>query len=134
MKAEILLATQRAMGEYYSDPQLMSECTVEQHITNCISNLVENRVSQKTADIAFLVDRTMKAGTCNFTEERDTGMSSNSIVAIAYGKQKLKNQILPGDFSDLSACRNMWKKLPEHRKTEDAKKAMENAENFRDKK
>jgi len=34
----------------------------------------------------------------------------------------------------LSACRNMWKKLPEHRKTEDAKKAMENAENFRDKK
>ena len=89
---------------------------------------------QKTADINFLVNRTMKAGTCNFTDERDTGSSSNSIVAIAYGAQELKDQILPGDMGDLNACKNMWKKLPEHRKTEDAKKAMERAENFRNEK
>jgi len=91
---------------------------------------IERIVMQKTADIEFLVNRTMKAGTCNFTGERDTGMSSNSIVAIAYGMRKLKDQILPSDMSDLRACRNMWNKLPEHRKTDDAKKAMENAENF----
>ena len=93
---------------------------------------IEPLVMQKTADIDFLVSRTMKAGTCNFTDERDTGSSSNSIVAIAYGMQKLKDQILPGDMSDLNACRNMWKKLPEHRKTAEAIKAMENAENFRE--
>jgi len=93
-----------------------------------------NASMQKTADIDFLVKRTMEAGTCNFTDERDTGSSSNSIVAIAYGAQELKDQILPGDMGDLNACKNMWKKLPEHRKTEDAKKAMERAENFRNEK
>ena len=41
MKPEILLATQRAMEEYYSDPQLINDMTVEQHIADCISGLVE---------------------------------------------------------------------------------------------
>lgn len=41
MKAEVLLAAQRAMKEYYSDPQLMNDITIEQHIADCISGLVE---------------------------------------------------------------------------------------------
>ena len=35
-------------------------------------------------DITFLVERSMKSSGITFGSERDTGMSSNSIVAIAY--------------------------------------------------
>ena len=79
-------------------------------------------------DKEFLLNRCMKAGSCSFTGDRDTGISSNSIVAIAYGLKNLSEQELPNDNADLQACRNMWKKLPRHRETKDAKKAMNRAE------
>ena len=79
-------------------------------------------------DMEFLLDRAMKAGSCSFMGNRDTGVSSNNIVAIAYGVENLINQRLPSDQADLQACRNMWKKLPRHRETTEAKEAMTRAE------
>jgi hypothetical protein len=79
-------------------------------------------------DIEFLVKRAGNASRISFTEERDTGMSSNSIVSIAYGYEQLENQIFPSDMGDLKSCRNMWKNLPEHRKTDIAIEALKRAE------
>ena len=80
-------------------------------------------------DIKFLAERQLKAGSVSFSGERETGISSNSIVAIAYGLEPLEKQRLPSDVSDMQSCENMWKKLPEHRKTGDGLKAMEAARN-----
>lgn len=80
------------------------------------------------ADIKFLARRSMLAGTCSFTPERECGVSSNSIVAIAYGIEKLKDQNMPSDEWDLEACKNMWRKLPKHRKRTNACNAMAAAE------
>jgi hypothetical protein len=80
------------------------------------------------ADVEFLLARSGSAGKFTLNEDgRDIGMSSNSIVAIAYGKQAIKDQVMPGDKSDLDACERMWLKLPTHRKTPDAIQAMQNA-------
>lgn len=86
---------------------------------------------QLQQDIDFLAKRSLKASSVNFGNDfqRDTGMSSNSIVAIAYGLSSLKEQHFPWDSSDMNSCENMWRKLPEHRKTGDALKAMEAARN-----
>ena len=78
-------------------------------------------------DIKFLAKRSMFAGSCSFMPEREVGVSSNSIVAIAYGISKLRAQRLPLDQWDLAACRVMWRKLPKHRKTKDAIEAMRRA-------
>ena len=68
------------------------------------------------ADIAFLLARAGGANCCHFSDdERDTGMSSNSLVAIAYGSTE--KQVMPSDRSDLAACKRAYSKLPEHRKT-----------------
>lgn len=85
---------------------------------------------QLRADIAFLADRASRSGSVTFGPDdfRDTGHSSNSIVAIAYGMKTLVQQFMPGDMDDLRSCRRAWEKLPDHRKTEDAIKAMERAE------
>ncbi len=82
-------------------------------------------------DIEFLVPRASQAGTINFTENRDCGASSNSIVEIAYEIRHLWDQILPHDAADLNACVKMWDKLPEHRKTFDVKLAMDRALNYK---
>ena len=84
---------------------------------------------QLQEDIKFLAERQLKAGSVSFMGERETGVSSNSIVAIAYGLEPLDKQCFPGDVSDMQSCENMWKKLPEHRKTGDGLKAMEAARN-----
>ena len=78
-------------------------------------------------DITFLVERSMKSSGITFGSERDTGMSSNSIVAIAYEVSTLENQCLPSDLSDMISCENMWIKLPANRRNGDAAKAMKKA-------
>jgi hypothetical protein len=83
---------------------------------------------QEQEDIDFLLERAMHAGKCSFSKDRDFGASSNSIVEIAYGRIPLTEQVMPMDKSDLNACWNMWKKLPAHRKTEDAQEAILRAE------
>lgn len=84
--------------------------------------------AEEKADFDFLLDRAMRCGSISVTRERETGISSNSIVGIAYGVESLDKQRMPYDFSDLNACRNIWKKLPPHSKVGDAKIAMERAE------
>jgi len=82
---------------------------------------------QLLEDVRFLADRSARTGGVAFGDrERDTGMSSNSIVAVAYGMKGVHPR-LPGDQSDLNACEEMWKKLPAHRKTYAVLAAMENA-------
>lgn len=83
---------------------------------------------QLSADVAFLLARANRASSFSTVEEgRDTGLSSNSIVRIAYGAEEPSKQELPSDKSDLAACERMWEKLPAHRKTDAAKAAMEKA-------
>ena len=79
------------------------------------------------ADVAFLLDRVRWAGYCRFTEDREVGISSNSIVAIAYGQKTLAEQEMPMDQSDLAACKRAVAKLPLHRQTTDVWKALERA-------
>ena len=76
-------------------------------------------IEQYTADVVFLLARANNSGRIRFGC-RDTGISSNSIVNIAYGITDLSEQELPSDRFDLDACRLMWEKLPEHRKTPNA--------------
>jgi hypothetical protein len=82
---------------------------------------------QLLKDVEFLADRATRTGRVEFNGPRDTGMSSNSIVAIAYGLWPLTDQIMPGDAADMASCERMWRKLPEHRKAGDALSAMEAA-------
>ncbi len=81
------------------------------------------------ADIAFLLERAGHAGSCSFVDDgRETGRSSNSIVAIAYGATPLEQQALPCDSADLRACQRMWEKLPPHRRTKQARLALKRAQ------
>lgn len=84
--------------------------------------------SELLLNIHFLANRSLKAGSFSMDEQwRDTGRSSNSIVAIAYGMVQLAEQIMPMDRSDLLACERMWVKLPDHRKTAASESAMKKA-------
>lgn len=89
---------------------------------------LQAEVERLKEDKEFLLDRCAKAGSVSFRKNRDTGVSSNSIVTIAYSRTDIDEQEFPADKSDLDACRRMWSTLPEHRKTKAAKIAMERAE------
>jgi hypothetical protein len=78
-------------------------------------------------DVDFLAKRSMKAGFVQMSAERNTGVSSNSIVGIAYGLIPIEEQELPEDLADLTACRLMFEKLPVHRKTKEVDEAMHRA-------
>ena len=80
---------------------------------------------QVLRDIEFLAQRAKHAGAASFSKERETGLSSNAIVSLAYLGEPVKH--LPLDFSDLLACEGMFEKLPEHRKTRIVLNAMEQA-------
>ena len=67
------------------------------------------------ADVDFLLARAMLAGSVSFSNHtRWTGMSSNSIVSVAYGGQQ---ECMPFDRSDYAACVRTVRRLPKHRKT-----------------
>lgn len=92
-------------------------------------------MDEKDLDIEFLARRSCKASCISFgAEGRDTGASSNSIVAIAYGLIGPRHQILPRDDADLMSCERMWKKIPRHRKQGFVITAMERARNYRNEK
>lgn len=93
----------------------------------------KTKLKEKDLDIKFLAERNLKSG-IDCTDERETGQSSDSIVAIAYGTLPPERQILPCDKSDMRACERMWKKLPEHRKTPEVLSAMERARSYMDEK
>jgi len=84
---------------------------------------------QLEADVAFWAQRALKANSCSLSDGgRDTGVSSNSIVAIAYGICGLCDQEFPMDADDLAACYRAWNKLPSHRKNQAATQALHRAE------
>jgi len=79
----------------------------------------ELSVEELIADLEFLVGRIKYA----WRTERsgvvgEWGLSSNSLVAIAYGCMDVEDQKLPVDKWDLAACEKMWELLPSHRKTQ----------------
>lgn len=94
---------------------------------------IQNLCDLCVLDVAFLANRCKNVGRARFYdgEHRDIGLSSNSIVSIAYGLADIKDQKLPHDDDDLNACERMWEKLPDHRKCGDAMVAMERARNYR---
>ena len=69
---------------------------------------------QAKADIAFLLMRSQSAGKVSFTNDRWIGMSSNALVALAYGG---KQDAMPRDRGDYAACVRTYVRLPQHRKT-----------------
>ena len=82
---------------------------------------------EEQADFIFLLGRAMQAGKCSFRADRETGISSNSIVGIAYGLIDPEDQELPSDKGDQLSCCLMWRKLPRHRKTKTVRAAMARA-------
>lgn len=79
-------------------------------------------------DIQFLSRRAELAGSFAFSDgERATGVSSNAIVRLAYGGAVPSADELPMDIYDLRACERAFQKLPEHRKTDAVKAAMQKA-------
>lgn len=76
---------------------------------------------QLEADVAFLLLRADAAGSINFTNDRWTGMSSNALVALAYGG---KQTAMPSDRADYAACVRSYHRLPRHRKTAEVRAAL----------
>ena len=85
---------------------------------------LERRLEQAQADIAFLLARAGHAGSCSFVPGRWTGMSSNAIVAVAFGGAQTA---MPSDRGDYAACVRTFARLPRHRRTEAVKEAMRKA-------
>lgn len=71
-------------------------------------------MTEHEQDIAFLVERQRAAGSCDFTSDRWTGMSSNSLVCVAYGGPQ---EHMPYDRGDYAACVRTVRRLPRHRRT-----------------
>ncbi len=71
-------------------------------------------IDQLKADVDYLARRASRAGAFICDARRDTGISSNSLVAIAYGTG---TQQMPSDWSDYAACVRAVRGLPRHRRT-----------------
>ena len=72
-------------------------------------------LEQMIRDIDFLARRAQRAG-CFETGHghRDWGVSSNSLVSLAYGVGDLE---MPSDWFDYAACERAARNLPPHRRT-----------------
>lgn len=82
------------------------------------------KIVELEADVAFLLLRSGSAGSVSFTSDRWTGMSSNSLVAFAYGGEQ---RHMPADRGDYAACVRTYVRLPRHRKTSAVRAALRNA-------
>lgn len=80
-----------------------------------LSDATQTREAEGLEDVAFLLARSGHAGKCMFGGKRWTGMSSNSLVSIAFGEA---DERLPSDSSDLAACYRTVMRLPKHRRTD----------------
>lgn len=63
------------------------------------------------AERDFLLARSSAAGSCRFSGYRWTGMSSNALVSVAFGR---RDNTLPRDSADLAACYRTVQRLPQH--------------------
>jgi len=82
------------------------------------------KIGEQVQDIKFLLGRAAHAGSMHLGCDRETGLSSNCIIAIAYEVLPIDEQILPADQSDLDACFRAFDKLPFHRRTKTVEEAM----------
>jgi hypothetical protein len=73
-----------------------------------------DEIERARADVAFLLARAAEAGACKFYGERWVGMSSNSIVSVAYGGEQTD---MPSDRGDYASCVRTVRRLPRHRRT-----------------
>lgn len=92
-----------------------------------IPSLCES-VEALRADVAFLVERAIHAGSFSTPKDRDFGRSSDAIVRLAYGGPAPEPDELPLDKSDYRACQLAVMRLPEHRRTEAVLEALRKAE------
>ena len=76
---------------------------------------------QMQADIEFLAKRAGRAGKFSVQEGRDWGISSNSLVSLAYGVGSLE---MPGDWWDYAACERALSNMPVHRQTDVVREAL----------
>jgi hypothetical protein len=87
-------------------------------------------INSLKADVAYLLARSMRAGSCDLGGERDTGIAANSLVAIAYGRIPIEAQEFPSDRADLAAVARAYEKLPRHRQTKLVWEALHRALKF----
>lgn len=73
---------------------------------------LEAQIGELREEVSYLLDRSSEAGRCRFGGKRWTGMSSNAINAVAFGRDDPGD--MPFDSSDLAACYEMLKRLPKH--------------------
>jgi len=88
---------------------------------------MDEQIAQLKAERDFLLQRAGAAGSCNFTNERWTGVSSNGLVTIAFGGQ---SDDLPLDGSDLAACYRTVMRLPAHLKTDAVMEQLRRGEEY----
>lgn len=111
-----------------SDEAAMNTLATAQADAAADADFLRMEIDMLRKDVDFLARRAAMAGATSLgREDRDYGRSSNSIVSIAYGLATLEEQKMPGDDSDMGSIERMWAKLPEHRKTLDAEKAIQAA-------
>lgn len=79
-------------------------------------------------EVSYLIDRSCEAGRCRFGGKRWTGMSSNAINAVAFGRDDPGD--MPYDSADLAACYETIKRLPKHLLTERVAARLNEAEKF----
>lgn len=89
----------------------------------------EGLVEQLTAERDFLLARSSHAGKCMFGGKRWTGVSSNALVAIAFG-QEAESDSQPFDSADLAACYRTLIRLPDHLISEAVIAKLEDGEAF----
>jgi len=102
--------------------QVLAQDRAGAWLLDCINSL--------KADVAYLLARSMRAGSCDLGGERDTGISSNSLVGIAYGTIPIEAQEFPSDRADLAAVARAYEKLPRHRQTKLVEEALHRALKF----
>lgn len=118
-------------GRKFRDPIAEQKAAVEALAeANRTMDAMLVKIGEQVLDIKFLALRSEMAGTCSFAPGRDTGVSANSIVSIAYGLTPLDAQEFPTDLYDLEACQRMIEKLPPHRLSQDVHEAMFRASQF----
>ena len=131
------MADENTIKTFITDEELTALRNMQEPYTNITADALRRLVNTHDsllADVEFLAPRTVGANCLTVSEKgRDTGASSNSVVAIAYGLEaKLRHGIeLPGDEDDLDSCERMWGKLPYHRKTPKVIAAMGRARSYK---
>lgn len=74
-------------------------------------------------DVNFLARRAQRAGSFSMlADQRDWGISSNSLVSLAYGVGPLQ---MPSDWADYAACERAFAAMPYHRRTPAIVEALE---------